>query len=75
MRPESISESVAGGEAGEGGGEERLDPGAEMVTGQVNLCTVARVSPEGLAADGMMPRRGAEERVNVCRCQARPSRV
>ena len=63
---------MAGGEAGEGGGKERLDPGAEMVKGQVNICTVAQANPEGLAVDGM-PRCGAEERVNVCRCLAPPS--
>ena len=63
---------MAGGEAGEGGGEERLDPGAEMVEGQVNLHAVAQVNPEGLAVDGT-PRRGAEGRVSVCPCQAPPS--
>ena len=64
VRPESVSESVAEGEVGEGG-EERLDPGAEMVTGQVKLCTVARVSPEGLAADAKAWCRGKSERVPV----------
>ena len=34
VRPESVSGSVAEGEVGEGGGEERLDPGQRWSQGK-----------------------------------------